>query len=343
MSDLTEATRELFVRSLKNQVYMQTPVLEEMLKRNKITVSGGTDIRRLVDTAEVTDVAQLYTTTTPLTNEPSNTLAKPYFTWRKMQVPMEYDADIELQNAGAGSEEQLLDLVQHITKKAQRAARLKLEQMIFNTGSTTGVADGTTSAFQSLVSALDHDVTYGTLSRSLSANIRDWWQGADPTGLTSGITTSSQATAYSMTISNLRKWIYETDVAHHMESPTDLYIVMCPTLFNKIRAEAESKLIYKEVPSGNVKQSVKKFELDDHTIVSSPYLQTTSTMKTWVFILNLNDWELRLHSKRNFKVTPWEWQGKMANGYDFWLARIMVVGNLMCWKPNGSMWLSNVT
>ncbi len=342
MSDLTQATRELFIRTVKNQVFMQTPVLEEITRRNKITYSGGTDIRRLVDTAETDSTAQLYSTNEPLTNEPSNTLAKPVFTFRKMQVPLEYDVDIELQNAGAGREEQLLDLVQHITQKAQRATRLKLEQMLFNSGSTTGVADSSTS-FQSLVSALDHDVTYGTLSRSLSAGTRDWWQGADPAGLTSSITSSSQGTSYNMTISNLRKWIYETDVSHYMESPTDLYIVMCPTLFNKIRAEAESKLIYKEVPSGNVKQSVTKFSLDGHTIVSSPYLQTTSTMKTWVFILNMNNWELRIHTKRNFKMTPWEWQGKQANGYDFMLARILLAGNFVCWQPNSSMFLSNVS
>ena len=82
---------------------------------------------------------------------------------------------------------------------------------------------------------------------------------------------------------------------------------------------------------------------DGHEVVSVPYLQTSSTMKTWVFILNLQYWELRIHNQRNFNMTGFKWQGDVANGYDYWLARIMVQGNLMCWKPNSSMWLSNIS
>jgi len=216
-------------------------------------------------------------------------------------------------------------------------------KMIFNSGSTTGVTDSA-KQFQSLVSALNHDGTYGTKARTIASGVRDWWQGASPTGLNENQTTTTtmgQDVAINLTIYNLRKWIFESDIAHHMESMDDLYCCMCPTLFNKLRAESESKVEYKVNAVQN--QFVTKAKIDNVTCVSVPYLQKTSTTRTWLFILNLKYWELRLHQDRNFKVTDFKWQGDLPNGYDRWLARIMVKGNFICWKPSSSMWLSNVS
>ena len=339
MSDLTQATRELFLRSLVDEVYMRTPILEEIKRRNKVTYSGGKYIERLVDTDTIDDLVQEYSVNDALTDQKKNTLDKPRFTWKYAQLPLRYDADEKFQNVTAGNEEQLLDLAAHLTEKGQDGVRKFLCKKIFNSGSTTGVADGATG-FQSLVSALDHDVTYGTLARAHSTNTRNWWQGADPGGLTS-TTTSAQGTAYNATISNLRKWINETDVAHYMQGADDLQVVCCPTLYNKFRAEMESKLIYK--PESKQKQGITSMELDGHEIVSVPYLQTTSTMKTWLFILNLRYFELYIHSARNFDMTEFKWQGDVANGHDYWLSRIMWIGNFVCWKPNSSMFLSNIS
>ena len=182
-------------------------------------------------------------------------------------------------------------------------------------------------------------------ARSLSANTRDWWQGADPADLTTNISSSSQDTATNLTISNIRKWINETSVAHYMEAKSDLLIVMCPTLFNKLRAEMESKAIYntdlnRALSNDIANQGFNKMILDGHMVADVPFLQESDTTKTWVFILNLNDWELRISTARNFKMTEFEWQGKNTNGVDYYLSRLLVAGNLMCWKPNGSIWLN---
>ena len=40
-ADLTKATRELFVRSLVDEVYMATPVVEELQRRRQVTYSGS--------------------------------------------------------------------------------------------------------------------------------------------------------------------------------------------------------------------------------------------------------------------------------------------------------------
>jgi len=342
-SDLTKATRELFVRSLKDEVAMATPVWEELQRRNQVTYSGGTSIKRLVDTDTMEDLVQEYSANDALTDEKKTTLQKPEFTWKLAQMPLRYDVDEYLQNITAGKEEQLLDLAQFLTTKGQQAVKRKMDQLMWNSGSVTPILAASKS-FESIISALNHDTAYGTLSRSFSAGTNDWWQGADPAGLGEVVTSSSQDTATNLTISNLRKWINESSIAHHMLTPSDLNVYMCPTLFNKLRAEMESKLIYKEpTGDGSVDQKLLKMKLDKHTIVSVPYLQTSSTMKTWVVIMNMADWELRIHTERNFKMTDFKWQGDQSNGYDYWLARILWSGNLVCWKPNGSMWLSAVS
>ena len=340
MSDLSNATRELFIRTRVNEVYMKTPIVEDLQRRRQITYRGGKYIERLGVKATMEDLMQEYGTNDALTDQKKDMLAKPRFTWKYAQMPLRYDVDEYTQNINAGNEEQLLDLAQFLVEQGHDGVRRWLCKMIFNSGSETAIADGG-EKFQSLVSALDHDNTYGTLSRSISGGTNDWWQGADPANLTQSITSSSQDTEVNLTISNLRKWIHETDVSHYMETADDLMICMCPTLYNKLRAEMEAKLVYN--PGKTQRQGITKMYLDDgHQIVSVPYLQTSATMKKWVFILNMKWLELRIHSNRNFKVTEFKWQGDQSNGHDYWLARILVSGNFICWKPNSSMWLSEV-
>lgn len=342
VGDLSKATRELFVKSLRSQILYKTPVVESILSRNKMTVSGGKFIERLIDTDEIDSLVQDYATNEALSNSKKDTLAKPRFYWKKSTIPLQYDVDEETENILAGSTEQLLDLAQHLTKKAQRGMKLWLEKSIFNSAVTTVTSRTDTDKYcQSLVSALSHSMaTYGTIARSFTSN--GYWLGADPAGLTASQTATSQTTATNMTINNLRKWVYESDVSHYKDDNGDIEIYMCPSLFNKVRAEMESKIQYK--PTGDTqKQGFSKMDLDGMTIVEVPYLQKSSTTKTWVFVLNMNEFELRIHKDRNFKLTDFVWQGQNANGYDYMLARILFKGNFITWKPNASMWLSNVS
>ncbi|MHC4603390.1 MAG: phage major capsid protein [Planctomycetota bacterium] len=341
-ADVTKATRELFDRTLVDQVNMRVPVVEALQRNGQVksTFKGGKYIEKLIDTDTIHSEVQEYTVNSALVDSKKTTLEKPRFTWKYATEPLRYDVDEEVQNANAGKEEQLLDLPEHLVKKAHKDLKQWMEEKIFNSGSATGVADGAT-AFQSFVSALDADVTYGTITRTAASNIADYWQGADPAGLWSGLTASTQGTAANATLSNIRKWVNESDVAHYMDGADDLMLLCCPTIWNKLAAEMESKLIYK--PGLKQSQGIRSMIFDGHEIVSVPYLQTSSTMKTWFFIINLRHWEWRMWNERDFKFTGFKWQGENSNGYDYWLARVMMVGNFFCWKPNSSMWLSNVS
>jgi hypothetical protein len=350
LNDLSVATRELFERTVKHQVFMQTPILEELQRRTQVTYSGGKYIERLVDTAEVNSLAQAYTSNEALSDGKVDTLEKPRFNFKLLQQPMKYDVDEFLQNHNAGTEEQLLDLASFLVEKSQRGIKLALRNMMYNvnpsgtTGSETGVG-ASTKYFQSLLSALDHDVTYGGISRTLSTSTNGWWQGSDPSGRPDAITTSTQNTATNLSIANFRKWLIP--IEQYTEKMSDLYVVMCPTLWNKLRAELEAKGQHAQLNADKLRFGIHQFEIDGAQIVKDPYLENgygeANTTENWVFVLNLNDWELRIHKDRNMKQTEFKWQGENSNGHDYWLARILCSGNLINWKPNGSMWLQNVS
>jgi hypothetical protein len=342
-ADLTKATRELFDRTLVNQVMYRIPIIERIQRQNQINFTGGLDIRKLVDTDTIEDTVQEYTVNQALTDQKQTTLEKPVFKWKYAQMPLRYDADEQTENIlTSDSEIQLLDLAAHLVQKGQKDMRRYMETVLFNKASTTAATDGG-ATMQSLISALDHDTTYATISRSISGGTNDWWQGADPNDLTINISSSNQDTSTNLTIANTRKWVAETDVSHYMETPQELTYAMSPTLFNKLRAEAESRLIYNAPSADMVTQGFNKMQLDGHEVVEVPYLQRSSTTKTWFFILNMNFFELRIHTARNFKMTDFVWQGQNSNGYDFFLARILLKGNFVCWKPNSSLWLSAVS
>ena len=349
LNDLSIATRELFIRSVKNQVFMQTPILEELERRSKVTYSGGKYIERLVDTDEVNSLGQAYTTNEALSDGKKDTLEKPRFNFKLYQQPMKYDVDEYLQNHNAGTEEQLLDLAEFLVTKSTRGIKLAMRNMMYNadpsgtSGSETGVGDSS-KYFQSLLSALDHTVTtYGNTARSFTNNA--WWLGSDPSGRPDSIAASTQDTATNISIANLRKWIIP--IMQYSEKMSDLYVVMCPTLWNKLRAELEAKGQHEALDKDKLRYGIQQFTIDGMMVVSDPWLENgwgeALSTENWVFILNLNDCELRIHNDRNFKQTEFKWQGENANGHDYWLARILLSGNLINWKPNGSLYLSNVS
>ena len=78
-------------------------------------------------------------------------------------------------------------------------------------------------------------------------------------------------------------------------------------------------------------------------IVAEPHLDTTSTLRTKVYLLYLPSWELILHPKRPFKLTDQFWQGSIINGYDKYLSRVLAYGNFACWQPNANCLLTNVS
>jgi hypothetical protein len=341
-ADLSIATRAIVNRSLKNQVFIDTPFYDEIVRRNKLVIAGGKTFDRLVDKDEMDDLAQYYDENTALTDGKKDFLARPSFNWKQMQVPLVYGVDEQLQNVDAMNEEQLLDLAEHLAQKGLRATKLSLMKAAWNNGTDTPIESSNTKSFQSIVSALDFDNTYGGITRTGATGVNNYWQGAmvGAVGTPEGTAiTDTNATAYNLSIDQWRQWLIP--VEHRAESLSDLITYMPASLFNKFRAEAEARVLYR--PGDPQRQGFETMFVDGRAIVKVPYLEEQTNTKTWVSIINHADWELRIHTSRNFEMTDFVWQGDRANGFDKWIARILVSGNLVCWKPNGSMWLNNVS
>jgi len=350
--NLSTITRDILSRTIETQVFRRLAFLDELQKRTQIVTRGGKNIEGIADYAEVDDLAQAYNIDEQLTDGEKTSLVKPSWKWKKVQLPMKYDGDVEIQNINAGDEEQLVDLAEYIVNKAQRGIKIKLEKMLANNGTATFDADYADDGknFQSFVHALLHEDTattgkYGTLTRDISAGLRNWWQGADPGSIFQNIAegtaaTSTQGTAVDLNMANIRKWIIP--VQHSIEQKKDLMIVMCPTLFNKFKAELMSYMMY-EGATTTANVGFNKMIFEGHQIADWDFLETTATMKKWVFVLNLATWELHFNKARNFKMTPFKWCGDLPGGFDFYLARILLAGNFKCAQPNANMFLTNVT
>jgi hypothetical protein len=350
--NLSTITRDLVRRTIHTQVFRRLAFLDELKKRTQIVTHGGTAITSIADYAEVDDLAQAYSTDEQLTDGEKTTLAKPSWNWKKVQIPMKYDGDVEIQNINAGNEEQLVDLAEYIANKAQRGIKIKLEKMLAQEGTETFDTDYDDDGknFNSIVHALLHEDTattgkYGGLARDISAGLRNWWQGADPGSIFQNVAegtaaSSTQNTAVDLNMASIRKWIIP--VQHSIEAKKDLMLVMCPTLYNKFKAELMSYMMY-EGATDTANVGFNKMYFDGHQIADWDYLETSSTMKNWVFVLNLATWELHFNSARNFKSTPFKWCGELPGGFDYYLARILLAGNCICTQPNANMFLRNVS
>jgi len=88
----------------------------------------------------------------------------------------------------------------------------------------------------------------------------------------------------------------------------------------------------------------QSFTIDGVTFVKDPYLRTANLTNShkYMFLIDLNTWEFRVHPQRSFLFTGFTWQAQFTGGADEWLARIFLMGNLVCWQPNANIWLSNV-
>jgi hypothetical protein len=341
-ADLSLTTRALVIRALKKQVFIGTPFFDELERRDKIITTGGKTIDNLADKDESDNLAQFYDENTPLTDGKKNTIARPSFDWKSVQVPISYGLDEQLQNVDAMNEEQLLNLAEYLATKALRGMKLALTKSSWNNGTTTPIESSNTKSFQSIVSALDFDNTYAGITRTGATGVNNFWQGGmvGAVGTPEGTAISdTNATAYSLSIDQWRQWLIPLE--HRAENLSSLITYMPASLFNKFKAEAESRVLYTK--GDPQKQGFKTMFVDDYEIVKVPYLEETATTKKWISIINHDDWDLRIHTGRDFKMTDFVWQGDRVNGFDKWLARLLVSGNLVCWKPNGSMWLNNVT
>lgn len=339
--DLDNMTRDMHDASLEVEIVQKTPLLNMILERKNIKFNGGKRYYFEMDTDTVEDLAQDYGVNETLTHSTKEVTDEARFRRKHFQLPIVMDFEEDLENAYDNEDRtQLHNLAKFKVKKAQQGTRLHLRKLIY------GAATDTSKQVQGLNSALVPDSTYGTLARTQSTSTRDWWQPAD-----NQFTASTYATEYSISLTRLRQW---QEPLTDLET-NDFVWIMGGTLWLTILAEAEARALPKEVnPNGLLKWGVEEVRIDGCRIIKDPFLKTkyntsmgmttgsAGSLDRRLYGLNLPDWHLFVHPKKNFYMMPFFDQSQIANGADFKLARIKFSGNLVCKHPNRSLYLSNV-
>lgn len=329
--NLAATTREMWDATLEDEVLLALPLVAMMIEHQTLEVKG-TKLKKTVimDTSE--SLAQSYEATEPMTGGEKTILGTAEWNYKKFQLPVIYDCDTEIENQNASSVEAPIDEVEATVEAAQQGARSYLNTLLYG-----AAADSGKKFFQGLRSALTHDATYGGLARATTVT-RQWWQSGSLAD-----TYTDQATAVSASIANVRK--AATIAGRHAKSNQRFYAFVGETLFAKLKSQVEARMQYSVEGSNLAKYGFKTFIIDNSIeVVQDSYLTITgATTDAYFFLLDPTSWRLRISPKRNFRLTPFKWQGEQVNGLDRYLARILVAGNFVCYAPNKNVFLSNMS
>jgi hypothetical protein len=197
------------------------------------------------------------------------------------------------------------------------------------------------------------DATYAEQARAFSlgtkADTGFFWQ---PMGGT--ISSTVQEAAVAIGIHQMRTWL---EPLEDIESDNlDLISICGGVLWLSLQAEAEARAMPYTIEKQRItKQGFTEMILDNRRIVKDPFLKSANNarmgettgsaraLERRFYSQNLKDWDFFIDPKRNFKMTEFFDQSKIAGGTDFNLARIKFAGNLVCWSPGPNLYYENVT
>ena len=354
--DLNNLTRDMHDASWEVEYMRKNPVVALMLERKTLQFKGGKQYYRELDTDSMEDLVQDYKVNDTLSHGVIDTTDRATFRRKKFQIPIQIDEDEELENAEQTSDgTQLHKLAEHRVKKVQEGGRFHIRKLMYRGTGHAQAASDTNKYMQGLNNAVTVDHTYGQITRTTASNIKNFWQPAD----NRYTTTTQSTTEYTIGISWLRGVL---EPLEDLESDNmDLITIVGGTLWLALIEEAEARGIpYKIVPDrlnkrqGSTTQGFHEMILDGRRVIKDPFLKSannttmgettglTGALERRLYCLNLKDWDMFIHPKRNFKLMEFFDQSKLANGSDFNLARIKFAGNLVCWHPNRQLYFANV-
>jgi hypothetical protein len=355
--DLDNLTRDLHDKSWEVEYMKKNPITAMMLERKNMQFTGGKFYTKSTDTDSHEDLTQDYSVNETLTHGVKNTTTEINFKRKYFQTPVQIDVDEELENSRQTSDgTQLQNMAAFRVRKAQEAGRFHMRELMYRSTGQAKSATDSNKFVQGLSSALTVDSTYGGRTRTFSAgteaDVGFTWQ---PLGGTVALTgTGGQNTEVAIGINQMRTWI---DPLEDLETDNlDLVSFCGGILWLSLQAEAEARSMPYTIEKQRItKQGFTEMILDGRRIVKDPWLkaannaklgETTGTAKALerrFYSLNLRDWDMFIDPKRNFKMTEFMDQSKIANGSDFNLARVKFAGNLVCWHPQSQLYYSNVT
>ena len=356
--DLDNLTRDLHDATWEVEYMKKNPITALLLERKNMKFAGGKYYYKEVDTGTHESLAQDYSVNETLTHGTKDTTQTVKFMKKKFQFPVQIDVDEEMQNARQTPDgTQLHNLAKFRVRKANEGCRIHLRELMYASENHANTPTDTNKYMQGLNSALlvqDSTVKYGNVTRTYSAGTSAdtgfWWQ---PMGGT--VSQTVQETATAISIAQMRTWL---EPLEDLESDnTDLVTIVGGTLWLSLQAEAEARSTpYKIEKNRTARQGFTEMILDGRRVIKDPFLKTANNttpmgettaaahaLELRLYCLNLKDWDFYIHPDRNFRMTEFFDQKKIAGGSDMKLARILFAGNLVCWHPNSQLYYANVT
>ena len=352
--NVSATSRKMWIESVISQVIFKMPMFTKMYLSGSVVKKwdGGTMITRPIKTANMKALAQDFGSEDALTGGRVTMLNMPSFRWKRFQLPIVYTHEEMTMNSGPN---RVVDFSRFLVESGQEGARIHLYELAYNNKATTetNYSNDTGKVFQSILQALDHgDATtdigysYGNLTRDISAGTNDVWQSADIEDSFDGTGVASvQDTEITASIANFRKAM---SVVRRSTEPTGDYLcVMGPTLHQAFQSQVGSGVVNTKIasqPGDLVRYGFNSFTIDNVEFVEDTYLRNANVTNAhkWFFIFHIPSWEMRFKPGEMFRITPFQDQAVMINGYPQSLARVYCEGNFMCWRPKSNMWLSNM-
>lgn len=331
VDQLTADTQDLYLGTVEDQVHDRIPLIHKMRRLNRVITKGGRNIVKPLRYGKNTQTqSYIKGATLDSGTEAKRTAAS--FPWVYTQTPIKYDIDDEIMNIG---DSQITDTIAEEVKSAQEDQVDSLSENMFNLWSGTEGShtnDAPAGSMLSLKAALIYDegtyhgkAIYGGITRTAAD---DWFHGNVDDGTLGNPTTV-----------DFHHWDYMVDTCLKYRGNRKSLLAICGSaLYRKWKSLVRAKEREVDISGMMAKAGFASFSIDGVEIV----LDDNCPASTF-YMLSLESWEWRISPVRNFKVTPFKWQGENNNGIDEYLARVLLAHNLVCWKPRLNYVATNMT
>ena len=330
-ANIISTTKDWWNSTVQEEGWMTILLMNMLISRNQVKFKAGKAYKLVVQTGSLEDLAQSYDDNTPLQSGVNQLAINPIWRRKRVQIPVKI-LESEQEEQSGGGDAVVVSYPEMLVKNGQDSMRQKLNSMVYGAG-----ADGDLT-FQGLISALNHDQTYGTYARATTAT-NEKWQGASL-----GKSFTDQDTAVAANLYYVRQSV-DAIGRYNNPKPGDLAGITSNEVFRSLQSQVDPN---QPTPSGNIaRYGFRSLFIDGVEIIADPYLShnaSNSTTKTYFFMLHMPDWKLILSPKlRLGYMTDFFDQSKINNGLPEDLARIKIAGNLVCQAPNRSIWLSDMS
>lgn len=330
---LTADTQEYYIRTVEDQVHDRIPIINKLRKMNRVVTKGGRYVVKPVTYAKNTQT-QNYAKGATLNSgtEDKRTAAKA--TWKYTQTPIKYTVEDEIINDGDSV------IVDTITAEVEAAQKDMLDKLSLNffglyDSETTVTAAGPgaddplslNAAFYGGAATCGGTASYLGITR---AAMGDWWDGN-----IDDCTTKATATGVSFA-----QWDFMVDKCLQYGGDRRSLLAVCgSSLFRKWKSLVRAKEASLDQSGDLAKVGFAAFSIDGIELVLDD-----NCASTYFYMLDLSSWEWHISPQRNFKVTPFKWQGDTNNGVDEYLARVLLAHTgLICWKPRVNYMATNMS